>query len=317
VDGSNATSNWADYPMLGFDTQAIYITGNMFDSGAGGFQYAKLRIFNKAEVYGGGTGANHFIRWWDFWNLTNPDGSKAFTVQPAVHFQGLGGNPNAYLVNGEFTDGDSLTLWTVGNPLGMWTGGAPTLTRTGVPVATYALAPNAIQRDGGTSRIATNDTRLLNAVFQSNSGTQRLWTSHTIAYTWPGENEARSIIRWYEIDVPSQSIAQSNGFGRAGAYYYFPAIQTDIGRNAHLVFGRSSENEYAHSRQTGRRTTDAPNDLQGSAAISTGLSAYTGDRWGDYFGICRDPADRSVVWMYGEHADSGGQWATRVASTQF
>jgi hypothetical protein len=171
--------------------------------------------------------------------------------------------------------------------------------------------------DGGTNRIATNDTRLLNAVFQSDTGTQRLWTSHTISYTWPGENEARSIIRWYEIDVPTQSIAQSNGFGRAGAYYYFPAIQTDIGRITHLVFGRSSENEYAHSRQTGRRTTDPPNELQGSAAVSTGLSAYIGGRWGDYFGICRDPADRSVVWMFGEHADSGGQCATRVASTRF
>ncbi len=35
ADGSTPTNNWADYPMLGFDTQAIYIVSNMFRMGVG------------------------------------------------------------------------------------------------------------------------------------------------------------------------------------------------------------------------------------------------------------------------------------------
>jgi hypothetical protein len=97
VDDATATNNWADYPMLGFDTQAIYVSTNQFAFG-GNFSYGKIRIFNKAELHAGGIGPTH-IRWWDFTNMKNPDGSTAFSIQPACHFQGLGGNPNAFLAN--------------------------------------------------------------------------------------------------------------------------------------------------------------------------------------------------------------------------
>ena len=30
LDGSTPTTNWADYPALGVDSQAIYVTANMF-----------------------------------------------------------------------------------------------------------------------------------------------------------------------------------------------------------------------------------------------------------------------------------------------
>src|SRR5215217_1597284 len=51
LDGSTPTTNWASYPMLGFDTQAIYISSNMkaFPFSSGTFQYAKLRILSKAD----------------------------------------------------------------------------------------------------------------------------------------------------------------------------------------------------------------------------------------------------------------------------
>jgi hypothetical protein len=316
VDGSTGTGNWADYPMLGFDTQGIYVSTNQFGF-AGGFAYAKIRIFNKAELYAGGVGPGHSIRWWDFWNLHNSDNSLAFSVQPAVHFQGLGGNPSAYLVNSLFPRGSSLTLWTLANPLGLWTGGAPTLTSASVACRSYDLPPAAVQKDGGSVRIATNDIRLLNAVFQSAGGTQRLWTAHTSAFTWPGDSEARSVLQWYEIDVPGRQVVQQNAFGATGRHYYFPVVQTDIGRNAYLAFGRSAADEYAQLRQTGRLVTDAAGQLQGSALVAAGQSSYSGARWGDYFGICRDPSDARTVWGCGEYAGTANAWRTRVFSMRF
>src|SRR5262249_9449834 len=67
-------------------------------------------------------------------------------------------------------------------------------------------------------------------------------------------------------------------------------------------------------RQTGRRVGDPPNTLQGSALIQAGLAAYTGGRWGDYFGICRDGGSASTVWMYGEYTGNANTWRTRVAA---
>lgn len=315
ADGSTATNNWADYPMLGFDTQAIYIVSNMFRIGDG-FQYCKLRILNKVELYAGGVGPGHNIRWYDFWNLKNVDNSVAFTVQPCTHFRGTGGNPPAYLVNALWPSGSKLTVWTLTNPIALWSGGTPTLARQAVDCRNYDLPPDA-EQSGTSTRIETNDSRLLNAVYQNVGGVQRLWTCHTSKITWSGESVARSAVQWYEIDVPSKRVVQQNGYGARGAYYFFPAIQTDVSRNAYVVFSRSSASEFGSVRQTGRRVNAPANDLENSGLIKAGESAYLGARWGDYFGVSRDGGDAGRVWVYGEYAESGGQWGTWVASLKF
>src|SRR4051794_12981827 len=263
VDGSTASTNWSDYPMLGFDTQAIYVSTNQF-AFAGGFSYAKVRIFNKAELYAGGVGGGHSIRWWDFTRLRNGDNSLAFSVQPAVHFQGVGGNPPAFLVNSLFPRGSSLTLWTLSNPLGLWSGGAPTLTSAAVACRSYDLPPDAVQRDGGTVRIETNDTRLLNAVFQFAGGVRRLWTTHTSAFTWPGDTEARSVVQWYEIHGGTRPVIQQNPSGPGGPHSFSPPTQPDPTRNAYVPFGRWASDEYGQLRHTGRLATDPAGQLQNS-----------------------------------------------------
>jgi hypothetical protein len=310
VDGSTSSNNWADYPMLGFDTQGIYITTNQFAVG-GGFSYAKLRILNKSEVYAGAA-----LAWYDFWNLRNPDNSVAFTVQSTMHFRGTGANPPAYFCNALWPSGSSLTLWQLNDPLAHWRGAQPNVQGHAVACRSYDLPPDAEQPDT-TTRIETNDSRLLSSVFQFVGDTQRLWTAHTSKITWSGEAVARSGVQWYEIDTTTRQVVQQGGYGAPGFYYYYPVVQTDIARNAHLCFSRSSKQEYGSLRQTGRRVSDAANSLQASALVKAGGSAYTGARWGDYFGHARDGADAGRVWFYGEFADARDSWGTWVCSTRF
>lgn len=312
VDGSTPSGNWADYPMLGFDTQGIYITTNQFPfAGGGGFSYAKLRILNKAEVYAGAA-----LQWYDFWNLRNPDNSLAFTVQSTMHFRGTGGNPPAYFCNALWPSGTTLTLWQLDDPLAHWRGAQPSLQAHRVACRNYDLPPDAEQPDTAI-RVETNDSRLLSSVFQFVGGTQRLWTAHTSKITWAGDSVARSAVQWYEIDTTTRQVVQQGGFGTTGFYYYFPVIQTDISRNAHLLFSRSNSQEYGSLRQTGRLVTDSLNSLQGSALVKAGESAYTGGRWGDYFGHGRDGGDANRVWLYGEFADALNSWGTWVVATRF
>lgn len=310
LDGSTTTNNWADYTTVGFDTQGLYLSNNMFAFN-GGFQYSKLRILNKSELYAGGNGPNHTVKWFDFWNIRNPDGSLAFTIQPCVHYRGRGANSPAYLVNALWPKGTTLTLWTLQNPLAHWSGGRPSLGNSSVACRYYDLPPDAEQK-GTAAPIETNDTRLLNAIYQHVRGVRRIWTAHTTKISWRGDNAARSALQWYEIDVPSGRVEQQNAYGAKGKYYYFPAIQTDIRRNTYLVFGRSSATEYASLRETGRRQNATPNDLENSRLVKSGESAYSGNRWGDYFGICRDGDDPRQVWCYGEFADARGRWGTWV-----
>jgi hypothetical protein len=308
LDGSTPSNNWADYPHLGFDFQAIYITANMFRFG-GNFSYVKLRILNKNQLYSGGAAG-----WYDFWNLRNPDGSLSFTVQPSVHFTGIPTTPvniPAYLINALWPGGSSLTKWTLLNPLA-----SPTLSRRAVNCMTYNLQPDG-QQLGTSVPIETNDTRLLNAIYQfSAGGEKRLWTCHTVGHTWSGTSSSVSVLQWYEIDVTSNTIAEQGLFGARGKFYFFPAIQTNISRDAFIVFGRSSSTEYAQLRETGKRSTAPLNALEPSALIKAGEGPYTGGRWGDYFGICRDPSDPKTVWMNGEYAETGDTWGTWTCSTR-
>jgi hypothetical protein len=310
VDGSTPSGNWADYPMLGFDTQAIYLTTNQFQV-AGGFSYAKLRILNKFEAYAGAA-----LRWYDFWNLRNSDNSQAFTVQSTMHFRGTGGNPPAYFCNALWPSGNRLSVWQLNDPLALWRGATPVLQRHDVACRAYDLPPDAEQPDTAI-RIETNDSRLLSSMFQFVGGVQRLWTTHTTKVTWAGDGVARAALQWYEIDVTSWSVVQQGAFGAAGFYYFFPVIQTDIQRNAYLCFGRSSAQEYGSLRMTGRTAADGPNTLQGSALVKAGESAYTGQRWGDYFGHARDGGDAGQVWLYGQFADARDSWGTWVTGARF
>jgi hypothetical protein len=307
-DGSTATTNWMDYPMLGFDPNAVYIGMNQFRGNS--FQYAKLRILNKTELYAGLP-----VKWYDFWNLKNTNGSLAFTVQPCCHFRGLGPG-SAYLVNAIWPSSNILTFWTLTEPLKYWSGGAPTLSRVSVPCRSYDLPPQAKQK-GSATPITTNDSRLLNAIYQNAGGVQRVWTTHTVKASWAGDSEARSNVQWYEINVPTKTVVQQNGYGAKGAYYFFPVIQTDLSRDAYILFGRCSPTEFGALRVTGRRVTDPLNDLQNSALVKVGESAHTSGRYGDYFGIGRDPLDQNRVWGVGEYAESGGNWGTYVVSVKY
>lgn len=309
VDGSNATNNWGDYPQLGFDTQAIYISTNQFAFG-GGFSYAKLRILNKSELYAGAP-----AHWYDFWNLKNPDGSGAFTLQPCVHYRGTGGNPPAFLTSAIYPAANKVVLWQLDNPIGWWSGSSPALNRFNVNSRAYSMPPGAKQ-SGSATNLATNDSRMLNAIFQNAGGVQRVWTCHTTGFTWQGDTEARAAINWYEIDVNSRTVIQQNTYGASGLYYFFPVIQTDLSRNAFLMFTRSGPAEFGQMRITGRQVADAAGSLQGSMLVKAGESAYNGGRWGDYFGICRDP-DTQRVWALGEYAGPTGQWGTWVAGVRY
>jgi hypothetical protein len=308
LNGGTATTNWMDYPMLGFDPQAVYIGMSMFNGN--NFQYAKVRILNKTELYAGAG-----LRWYDFWNLKNADGSNSFTVQPCCHYRGAGAGP-AYLINNYFGTNNKMTLWTITNPLALWGGSAPTLSKTTVNCRDYGVPPPAKQK-GSATAINTNDNRLLNAVYQHTGNIKRIWTAHNTKATWAGDTEARCAVQWYEVDVPTSAVIQSNFYGQSGSYYFFPAIQTDLNRNAFMVFGRCNVNEFANLRMTGRRVTAAAGDMENSVLVKEGESAHLSGRYGDYFGIGRDGADGNSIVAIGEYAESGNNWGTWVVRTKF
>jgi hypothetical protein len=303
LDGATATGNWADYPGLGVDNQAFYVTSNMFAFG-GGFQYAKIRVIPKAGPYAGGAAP-----FFDFVRMRNANNTMAFAIQPSHTF----GAPQVeYLVNTGFPSGNFLTLWRIANPTG-----APTLTRQQVAVSPYSLPPNA-QQSGGAPPLNTGDVRVLHAVFRGDS----IWTAFTTAHNWGGSSN-RASIQWCQIRAAAPALVQQGVYGRANFHYFYPAPCPDNNGNMIMVFSRSGATEFGSILYTGRRSTDPLGTLQASALLKSGVAHYVRldtanrNRWGDYNGVAADPANPRLIWLYSEYASAANTWATWVGSSFF
>lgn len=302
VNGSTSTNNWADYPQLGYDSEALYITSNQYEFG-GGFQYAKLRVLNKATAYAGGG-----LSWWDAWNFKNADGSNVRTWQPC-HTFGYPGKE--WLVNTESSSsGDAVTLWTLDNPTT-----SPVLTREAtIGIGSYEAPPDAEQL-GGTYRINTMDSRIINAVYRSGY----VYASFAEKYNWGSGDNCN--LRYLKLNVTTSSAYWNKSYGASGYYYYYPSIYPDVSGNIAVCFARSGASEYVGARHTGRRTIDSA--MQSSSNLKAGegyyqrVDSYGRNRWGDYTGIGIDPTDNKTFWIYNEYADTGNVWNTWIGAINF
>lgn len=296
LDGSNQTNNWADYPGLGYDQNAVFITSNQYQFG-GGFRYVKIRRLKKSELYTGSP-----LGWYDFWDLRNSDLIPSFTVKPAHSFGNPGGE---YFINtNAYSSWNAVTVWYMTN-----TGGdPPSLSRVAtVGIGAFTNPPGDAPQLGGCGLIDTLDARTQDVQFMNN----RLYTSFTDGYNW-GSGSV-SVIHLLEIDTTTWSPTQNVVYGADGIYYYQPTLYADSCGNIVTVFARSYSSEYPHARYTGKSATGS---WEGSAALKSGESCYPGGRWGDYAGIGLDGSNQSF-WIAHEYAASAGLWSTWIGNTTY
>jgi hypothetical protein len=126
--GGGRVDLWADFPRLGVDADAVYLTANMYTFRTYIFKFGKIRVLKKNELY-------------SFGRLTT--------------------SPRGYLVNTRNDAGNKITVWAVN------TTAQPTLTRIPVSVSSYQTPPQAQQKGGGAViNTATEGTGALSAVFR-------------------------------------------------------------------------------------------------------------------------------------------------------
>lgn len=302
-----------DYPTLGYDGDAVYLAQNFFGFD---FEGATLTVLDKSDLLAGND-----VDGWEFSKLRNPDGSLAFTLQPAAG--------SGYLVNSRFQEGQTVTVWNIDVPDGAFadTNSAnPTIDNGSVSVAPYANAPGAEQPDTN-KKTDTLDTRLLNLAWDGS----HLWTAHTIA---PG------YVRWYELDPSAPSLVQSGTYQRENWSTFLPAVEAN-GESMVLVHNVGAETEYTGVEVAGRTDEYEDGKLQDQEVVHSGEVAYNYDdtdgsfgpggeenvlRWGDYNGAAVDPQD-GTYWVIGQYAkdptpDSEGPkeselYGTRIANVTF
>jgi len=296
--GDSATGNLPDYPQMGYDSLAIYITSREFNPG---FVYARVRIIEKTQLYKNDGGP---VSWTDFWDLRDPDHSliTVGTVQPSVMFGHTGEH---YMVNtSPFTPGTFFTLWKIVDPAG-----TPSMTAGNISVVEYLSPNNASQLNGGTAIEAGGSSIRHRAVYRDSS----LWVAHSIA---SGTGDAYSAVRYVRMNPHTGVNLEDVAMGAEGFWHYYPALMADADNNIIITYSRSGLTEYPGAYVAGHKDTDPPG-LSPSITVAEGAGNYDvvageRNRWGDYSGIALDPADSMAVWVNAEFAESQNIWETRV-----
>ncbi len=291
LNGATQTLFEVDFPMMGYDNNAVYLTGNMLNA-LGTLQYAKLRILKKTELY---NPASTAVTFQDIWDLRNEDNSKASSLRPAQLRGRPGtGTPPGIVVNAsDVVNADHLTLWRIENP----TTATPAAVRTTLRNIWRYDYPAVIAQQGSVQRLDPGDSRVLKAI--SRNGV--LYTARNSGYTTEPVT-----VTYDRIELAGNKVTLQAR--HVNGNYFFPAFDVP----ASLGPGNAMPN-----KQIAGTTTDATGALTfvGISEVKAGEDTYqvSGGRWGDYFGGAVDPV-QGGLWVYGEYAKqrsgAAGRWGT-------
>jgi hypothetical protein len=289
----NGNTYWWDYPGLGFDDDAVYVTSNLFPLNDGGFGGAGFRAFDKADMLVGAPV--------DFWTTRSGQGAS---VQAAQHYgDNAADGGAAYFV--QANGGSTLRVFAIEDPIGN-----PSLNSINVSVPSYSSAGD-VPTQGGGSVFALNN-RIMNVAWRDG----KIYTTHAVSQGGVAKP------RWYAIETngwPNGGVALLDDVGTVdpgpGIEGFFPAIAVNDAGQVGLAYATSSSSQRIRFWITGRRPTDPPGSMGEPVLVresNTNLSGDSGQRWGDYYDATLDP-DGLTFWAIGQTQESGIGWDTRIA----
>jgi hypothetical protein len=309
-NGMTVTNVWADYPKLGYDQHAVYMSGRMFSFPPNQFfQYCQVRWVSKTELYNANGGP---VSYTDIWDIRDPANLGQRVDGPPIAATHLDSTNTTYLiVDSPYFTSTFATLWKIQNPTG-----TPVISAVNVPV-TATQTPLDGQQLGGGQAIDVGRRVYRNAVLKDGS----LWSCMSVR---GGTNLTSTFARYVRIDVNTNTAIEDVSFGADGFFLLYPAIMVDSLNNMVMVFTRTGYTEYAGFGYTGRKDIDPVGELAPTVILKEGEGNYvvtfsgTRNRWGDYMGIAQDPAQPGVVWAFVEYAKApSNTWGTWVAGLTY
>ncbi len=320
-DMSLGTTNAADYTQFGFDGQAIYFSGNMFNQAGSAYAYSEVFGASKSTMQAGG-GVTAF----GFFDLT-VGGVPVDTVQPMEsQTYSYGGARAGLFINsfnidfggGECSSGCSgLTVWAMANP------GKSTTSLSGLVISSpsYFLPPNA-DEPGCSQCIETLDTRISGTPVYHNG-----FISFALETAVNNGSQIVPGIFWGQV-YPTLN----DGGGLVGAFvfqsgYYayagdgtasFGALMPDDDGNLFMVFEFMNGSINPEVAYTARRATQSLGLFHDGGIVLRGGDAPTFNfRWGDFEATSYDGVSKNDVWFSGEYSNASGDWSTFIGKDKF
>ncbi len=299
----SATTDFMDYPMLGFSSSWIVMTGNDFP--ASGNNSTHIYVWPKATLYAGGAGtATTFV---DANNiLVSPASTYDAGVSTVYMVSDYSGNSggNGYVNVGTIT-GTSTPVYTAGNQLGI-----------NQPWQEPSALVNAPQLGETAAKgLEAGDTRIHSCIYRNGS----LWFTHSVFLPASGTIK-NAAVDWWQINPSALTVTQFDRIAdpNAAIWYYYPSLDVNANGDMLIGYSTSSSTTYGGAQYALRLASDAVNTLETANQFVNGGAGYYKtygggrNRWGDFSGTAFDPTDNSF-WTFQEWANTGNNWGTQVA----
>ncbi|HHT9105086.1 MAG TPA: hypothetical protein ACFYD7_04345 [Candidatus Wujingus californicus] len=282
-----------DFPQLGFDQNAILITGNIFFAEVIP-RNAALLVVNKSRLYSGLSLKVKFF-----------SGLKMNVSPPIV----LDSSEKTFLIAPQ-TRGTTITKYTL-----TYTNRIPALTSSTITVPSYSIPPDAEQPDTDT-KLDSSDSRFVNASTQYGDS---LWQVHTV------NNSGRPSPKFYEFNTANDSVVQSGFFYASSTSHDWNASVTANTVGDAFVTWSSTDpanGTNAQVRFSGRKGTDFTGIISSGDSIFTSSALYNPssddvERWGDYSAVTIDPEDSQTAWIVNEKINNKIIWGSRIGQIGF
>jgi hypothetical protein len=294
---------FADFPTLGVDANALYISGDMFMNGSTSVG-ASLWSIPKADLLLNTTPAIITnATWYGVMNYAD----HGQVLQPATCVDGSSSGDILAAIS--ITSGDTFILSKV---LNADTTNASLADSTKIEVDAYSFPIDPTQPDG-TATLADNDSRLSARVYTVGGV---MFAVHNI------EVNNRAAIRWYRISATNQTLLESGTITDPDLDLFYPSIAANIGGvivigcNGSSIHRPISSFAYAGLTVNGVTTFSGPTVLRagtiGNYHDANELFGDAESRWGDYSATTPDPSDPSRFWTIQMLPISSQNWATQI-----
>jgi hypothetical protein len=294
IDADADDSNWADFPMLGFDGEGVFVSAVMPTLGAAPSRMGVLG-FPKFD-------------------LLQPVPSIANRAHFQDVDQALVGPVAQMAVNSTNTFGDPMPMIAMSSASGGTLAradvtplGAPIINPRG-GIAHPATQPPTVVQPGAPAvqNLEANDWRFSgNAVLRNN----QLYAVQAI------NDGGRAAVRFLRIDVLGNNIQESVVINDPARAYTFPSIAVNDFGDVVIGVTGTSVAEFASSYALVRRAGSGvftPQLLRAGVDNYVRLDSLNRNRWGDYSATTVDPADPGIVWTNQEFVVGTNNWSTQV-----
>jgi hypothetical protein len=297
IDSHGPNTLWADFPMLGLDSEGVYVGAAMFPVGqSSGLPIANdVLVLPKADLV---APVPSIARATLFEAVSLQ--TSGFNPYPAVDLDG--GAPPAKLYAGAAAFLGVVQVSRVDGPID-----APSFGAQGaIAVDPIGIPPGAVQ-PGTEQRLDPRfDTRFGNVVERGGS----VWAVQSVAHPETG----RAAIRWLEIDAETDIVLQTGIVGDAALDLIFPSIAVNELDQIVIGFTGSGESRYASSYAVLGERVGGATRFGELLLLQEGVAAWTlaDGRFGDYSATVVDPEDPSVFWTFQEWVAGPENWAVQI-----